>query len=218
MIRLPVTMQNYFEQALAQLVKFEGCVPWMYLDTVGKVTVGVGLMLPDPVSAQALPFQSGGQPATPDQIATEFHRVSTLPKSKLPNFYRASTSLELPPQTITDQLRIVLTGFEQKLREALKGYDAFPDGVKQALLDMAYNLGPAGLLKEYPHFLAAIESGNWTAAAAGCTRRGPAPARNEWTRAIILSAVPHAIQARAESLAYRLGRLLWWLPKWLLQP
>jgi GH24 family phage-related lysozyme (muramidase) len=216
---LALTMQSYFEQALAQLVKFEGCVPWMYLDTVGKVTVGVGLMLPDAAAAQALPFQFNGQPSTPDQIAAEFHRVATLPKAKLPNFYRGPTALELPLPTITDKLRIVLTGFEQKLRESVKGYDAFPDGVKQALLDMAYNLGPAGLLKEYPHFLSAIEAGNWTQAAAGCTRRGPSPARNEWTKASILSAVPvHTIQARAESWAYRLGRLLWWLPKWLLQP
>ena len=211
-------MQNYFEQALAQLVKFEGSVPWMYLDTVGKVTVGVGLMLPDAPSAQALPFQLNGQPATPDQIAAEFHRITTLPWAKLPNFYRAPSSLELDSTTITEKLRIVLTGFEQKLRDALKGYDAFPDGVKQALLDMAYNLGPAGLLKEYPHFLAAIKSGNWTAAAAGCTRRGPAPARNDWTKASILSAIPHDIQAQAESWAYRLGHLLWWLPKWLLRP
>ena len=211
-------MQNYFEQALAQLIKFEGCVPWMYLDTVGKVTVGVGLMLPDAAAAQVLPFRSGLRMASPEQIAFEFHRVAKMPEGKLPRVYRVKSSLELDESAITGQLRVVLIEFEEKLREALKGYDAFPDGVKQALLDMAYNLGPAGLLKEYPHFLSAIEAGNWAKAADGCVRRGPSPARNAWTRACILSAEPiHTIQAEAESFAYRFGRLLWWLPRWMLQ-
>ena len=34
----------------------EGSINHMYLDTVGKVTVGVGNMLPSIESAQALPF------------------------------------------------------------------------------------------------------------------------------------------------------------------
>ena len=46
-------MATYLEQSLEKLKEFEGCVPWMYRDTVGKVTVGVGLMLPDVEAAQA---------------------------------------------------------------------------------------------------------------------------------------------------------------------
>jgi len=47
----------------------------MYRDTVGKVTVGVGLMLPDAKAAEALPFIVGTRPATPQEIAAEFTRV-----------------------------------------------------------------------------------------------------------------------------------------------
>ena len=211
-------MQSYFEQALIQLMKFEGSVSWMYLDTVGKVTVGVGLMLPDAAAAQVLPFQAAGEAATPEQIAADFHRVAGLPKGKLPNFYRVAGSVELDQATITAKLRDILNSFEEKLRESIAGYDALPDGVKQALLDMAYNLGPEGLIQGYPHFLSAIEAGDWDRAADGCSRRGPAPARNAWTRAAILSAIPiHKIEAEAASLAYRLGSLLRWLPDWLLR-
>jgi len=53
-------MSGTFDQSLAQLKTFEGCVPWMYRDTAGKVTVGVGLMLPDAAAACALPFQTEG--------------------------------------------------------------------------------------------------------------------------------------------------------------
>ena len=69
-------MSGYFDQSLAQLKSFEGCVSWMYRDTVGRVTVGVGLMLPDAATACALPFQTAvGAAATSEQIAAEFARV-----------------------------------------------------------------------------------------------------------------------------------------------
>jgi GH24 family phage-related lysozyme (muramidase) len=55
------------------LKQFEGCVPWMYRDTVGKVTVGVGLMLPDVRAAQALPFLAGERAASRPRRRTCLH-------------------------------------------------------------------------------------------------------------------------------------------------
>jgi GH24 family phage-related lysozyme (muramidase) len=201
-------MSSYFDQSLAQLKSFEGCVPWMYRDTVGKVTVGVGLMLPDAAAACALPFQTsaltgGGAAAcaaTKQQIAAEFARVEALAMGKLPSFYRAAGSLELPELVIDEKLSGVLTGFEATLRARLAGYDALPDGVKMALLDMAYNLGPEGLLKGYPKMIHAVETGAWAEAAAECARGGINAARNAWTRQQMLSAVVGAIKAEAETV------------------
>jgi GH24 family phage-related lysozyme (muramidase) len=155
-------MPGYFDQSLAQLKTFEGCVPWMYRDSVGKVTVGVGLMLPDAAAACALPFEAGvgtaaTSPATAQQIEAEFARVAALPLGKLPSFYRAAGSLELPETVMDAKLSAVLAGFEATLRARVAGYDALPDGVKMALLDMAYNLGPAGLLEGYPRMIHAVE-------------------------------------------------------------
>jgi len=56
---------TYLEQSLEKLKEFEGSVPWMYRDTVGKVTVGVGFMLPNAEAAQALAFHQGARLATP---------------------------------------------------------------------------------------------------------------------------------------------------------
>ena len=77
---------------------------------------------------------------------------------------------EIIRQSIDSLLRNVLSGFESELRKALDGYDGFPDSVKLALLDMAYNLGPAGLLHGYPRMIHAVEAGNWAQAAANCER------------------------------------------------
>jgi len=194
-------MPAYFDQSLTQLKSFEGCVPWMYRDSVGKATVGVGLMLPDAAAACALPFQTAdGGAATAEQIGAEYARVEALAMGKLPSFYRAAGSLELPETTIDEKLSAVLTSFEATLRAKLTGYDALPDGVKMALLDMAYNLGPTGLLEGYPRMIHAVETGAWALAASECARGGINAARNAWTRQQMMSAVVGAIQAEAEAV------------------
>jgi GH24 family phage-related lysozyme (muramidase) len=176
----------------------------MYRDTVGKVTVGIGLMLPDAKAAEALPFVIGTRAATPQEIAAEYARVDALPMGRASAFYKTPTSLLLTPQTIDAKLTSVLTGFETDLRAQFPHYDAFPDAVKLALLDMIYNLGPAGLFKGFPHLVAATQTGAWTQAAEHCMRRGPGPARNDWTREQFLSAVVGTIKAEADSWMTRI--------------
>ena len=201
-------MATYLEQSLAKLKEFEGCVPWMYRDTVGKVTVGVGLMLPYAKAAEALPFVVGGRAATPEEIAAEYARVDAMAMGRASAFYKTPTSLVLTQQTIDAKLSSVLAGFEAELRSQFPHYDALPNGIKMALLDMIYNLGPAGLFKGFPHLVAAIQTGAWQQAAEHCIRRGPSAARNDWTREQFLSAVVGTIKAEAESWLRRIwGRM-----------
>jgi GH24 family phage-related lysozyme (muramidase) len=195
---------TYLEQSLAKLKEFDGCVPWMYRDTVGKVTVGVGLMLPDAKAAASLPFVVGTRAATPEEIAAEYARVDAMAVGRASAFYKTPTSLVLTQQTIDAKLTSVLGGFEADLRGQFPHYDAFPDGVKMALLDMIYNLGSAGLFKGFPHLVAAIQTGAWMQAAEHCIRRGPSTARNNWTREQFLSAVIGTIKAEAESWLTRI--------------
>ena len=178
----------------------------MYRDTVGKVTVGVGLMLPDAKAAEALPFVVGTRAATPEEIAAEYARVDAMTLGRASAFYKTPRSLELTQQTIDAKLKSVLEGFEADLRTQFPHYDALPDGVKMALLDMIYNLGPAGLFKGFPHLVAAVEAGAWAQAAEHCMRRGPSAARNAWTRQQFLSAVVGTIKAEAENWLTR----IWW--------
>ncbi len=194
---------TYLEQSLEKLKEFEGSVPWMYRDTVGKVTVGVGLMLPDAIAAQALPFLLNGRSATPDEIAAEYSRVDAMTMGKAAAFYKISTSLEVTQQTIDAKLLSGLQGFEADLRAEFPAYDSFPDAIKLALLDMIYNLGPAGLFHGFPHLVAAVKAGNWEQAAEHCSRRGPAPARNNWTKQQFLSIVGN-VKAEAETWMTRI--------------
>jgi GH24 family phage-related lysozyme (muramidase) len=195
---------NYLEQSLTKLKEFEGCVPWMYRDTVGNITVAVGLMLPNPEAAVALPFLAGARPATPYEIAAEFARVDAMPTGRPATFYKIPSSLELAQQTIDARLSVILQQFEATLRVRIPHYDALPDTVKMALLDMIYNLGPAGLFKGFPHLITAVDNSAWAQAAANCMRHGPSAERNAWTREQFLSAVVTEIKAQAEGLLTRI--------------
>jgi GH24 family phage-related lysozyme (muramidase) len=188
-------VSSYLELSSAKLREFEGCVNWMYRDTAGKVTVGVGLMLPNAAAACALPFLLNSQPAHPQQIAEEFARVSALAPGKLPSFYKTAASPELSVDAVDATLLSVLTEFDAGLRAKIAGYDKLPDGVKLTLLDMAYNLGPTGLIAGYPKMLEAIESGAWAEAAKECTREGIGAARNAWAHQNLLSGVVDSIRA-----------------------
>jgi GH24 family phage-related lysozyme (muramidase) len=177
----------------------------MYNDTAGKVTVGVGLMLPDAVAAAHLPFAIAGRPATPAEIEAEFARVEAMPMGRPALFYRGQGRPELAAEEIDRLLRTVLTGFEQELRTRLPGYDTLPAQARIALLDMIYNLGATGLFQGFPRFIQAVEAGNWKAAADASERRDAGRSRNDWTRSMLLGNVIQTIGATAEGRWKRLG-------------
>lgn len=177
---------SYLDDSAAQITIFEGSVPWLYRDTVGKVTVGVGLMLPDLATAQALPFNindmGGETTATTDDITKDWNRVMQMAPSLTANAYHSNGSVYLDPTDITAQLVSVLTIFDADLRQRFSGWTSFPEPAQLALLDMIYNLGPYGVFHGYPSMCGAVDAGNWITAATQCGRRGPSAARNLWTK------------------------------------
>ncbi|HEV2178259.1 MAG TPA: hypothetical protein VGW33_13825 [Terriglobia bacterium] len=191
----------YLDDSLAHLETFEGIVPWMYLDTKGFVTVGVGEMLANAERAQSLAFVDGaGQPSTPDAILGDYNRVLALAPARLPGFYRATTSPILPHASIDALLLQHLTYFDGQLGQEFTNYAAFPDPAKLGLLDMIYNLGVTGLFHGYPSLMRFVRNGDWTNVAAQCHRNGPSQARNDWTREQFLAAAAATGTAAAGSV------------------
>jgi GH24 family phage-related lysozyme (muramidase) len=182
-------MATYLEQSTTQTTAFETPVPWMYLDTRGLVTTGIGQMLPDVASAQALAFlHSDGTPAPPDVIQADFERVRALAPSEPCHFYLSPISPTLATDTMTSMLAAVIAANDAILRGRLTDYDGFPDPAKLALLDMIYNLGESRLFSEYPLLLAAVNNQHWLVASQQCHRNGPNQQRNDWTRNQFLAA------------------------------
>lgn len=173
---------SYLDESVTSITGFEGAIPWMYLDSRGLVTAGVGHMIPDAKSAQALSFQdSSGQAASADAILADYNRVLGMTSNRASDFYKVSASLLLSEKAIAALLLANLQACDQSLRSHFVHYDTFPAPAKLALLDMVFNLGAAKLFGTYPHFCAAVSAGDWNTAAAQCHREGPGQARNHWT-------------------------------------
>jgi len=177
---------------LPQLTNFEGSVPYMYVDTAANVTVGVGNLLANIASAQALAFvvrpTDGSDPslapaATPDQIAADFANVIAQPKGENYPYYEPYTTILLPEAAIQALLLSRVQGFTTELIGAFPDFNAYPDEACAALFDMAFNLGLEGLLTKFPHFTQAVRNQDWATAAAQCTRGGIQASRNAWTAA-----------------------------------
>ena len=159
--------------------RFEGRVPFMYLDIKGLVTVGVGNLI-DPVqAAQALPFcfknkpgiTAPGSPATPDQIAEEWQTLKSNSSlaTKGHTACEPITQLELSGEAI-DSLILGRLGQNEsflKRQPWFQNFDTWPADAQLGLLSMAWAMGPGGP-GGFPNFRVACQNMNFNTAAAEC--------------------------------------------------
>lgn len=169
--------------------RFEGVCGFIYLDTLGNPTVGVGHLLASVDAACALPFLRGdGQPATRAEIEAEYHHVLGLQRAMPPHYYSDRTVLRLPDPAIDALLDSDIASKKAQVVASIPGFASCPEPVQMALLDMALNLGVTGLLK-YHHLLASLGVGAWDACATECHRIGISEERNMWTAAMFREAM-----------------------------
>jgi GH24 family phage-related lysozyme (muramidase) len=172
---------------IARLKEFEGCLTYMYRCTGGEVTIGAGHALFAAADAGKLSWTIGGAPATPEHAESDFARVAAAPVGRLADGYENLTQCGMSANDIENLLLADVALFEAKLAAALPGWASYPEPAQEALVDMGYNLGVAGLLK-FHQLLAAVDAGQWTKAAAQCHRMGIGDARNRETANLFVKA------------------------------
>lgn len=188
----------YLDDSAEQIATFEGKIPWMYLDdaTPANVTAGIGFMLPNLDAALALPWYvtDFSREATAKEVASEFVRVKAMAPSMAALRYQIGNSLMLTDTDMHSMLARELGGIDAELAAAYATYKVWPVPAKLAALDMAYNLGFAGL-KKFAHFNAAADAEDWMACSNQCDRKGPGPERNQWTQEKFLQAYSMKVAA-----------------------
>ena len=159
--------------------KFEGRVPFMYLDVLGLVTVGVGNLVDPVLAAQALPFRFKNRPgiaapgstATADQIAAEWQALKNDPSLKTRGYKACEpiTQLELSDDAIDSLIIDRLTKNESFLKRQrwFQDFDTWPADAQLGLLSMAWAMGPAGP-GTFPSFRVACQRLDFNTAAAQC--------------------------------------------------
>ncbi len=179
---------------LKELKHWEGEHPFMYADTRGYVTTGIGHLLKTPEAALKLPWRHSktGQPATPGEIKSTFARIREAAvqfKQDQPNANgipaarcEKLSDLVLPEgfaaKLATTRLN---TEFLPHLRGLFPGFDHYPLPAQHAIVDMGYNLGVAKLKHEFPAFVAACKAGNFVDAAKESHRSSCREERNRAT-------------------------------------
>ena len=190
------------------LDRWEGFFAWMYLDSVGLVTVGYGTMLPNADAAASIPFTHvKGLGATSAEVRAGYetvHKGSQAQKAAAAKekygakHYEKITDLRITRQTGARLRDSHVDADYKSLTNIYANFDDFPDAAKIALFDMIYNLGPgagrsrkhrATGLRAYVTMNNAIASGDWATAAQHCRRRGIPADRNAMTVALFKSCI-----------------------------
>lgn len=183
-------------EALVEFEKYEGRVPYMYLDTRSNVTVGIGDMLPDSSVAVGLPFVERPTTRVDDPvIATGFTTVASnaqpascdtdMSTCHGSSYYGNVTDLILGDDDIDTIARGQIAVFGTELEVVYPDFDGYPSKVQLALYDMIFNLGQTKLQKNFPSFDAAIMARDWQKAADESHRSGIQQERNDYVRNLL---------------------------------
>lgn len=175
----------------AHLDRFEGKIPWPYVDTTGHVTVGVGCMIPSLSEFESMKWEGGIGTVS---LLDEWRTLKAATPGLMAAAYKSLTSLVLPNDEI-DRLRDQrIASMESDVIQAVPGVSALPQNAIQCVCDMAFNLGVSKLHSEFfapgCHFGPAVFAGDWQAAAKECIRRGIQKERNDYTQALFMGIFP----------------------------
>lgn len=152
----------------------EGVLPFMYTDSApsdanpsGNVTTAMGYLLPTPESATELPWKNpDGSPADAASVMAAWQVVHDGP------FNSSSgagplTSIRLDAAGIQAATNLAMARFEPTLREQFPTYDSLNAYAQLAIWSMAWAMGAGFRVADgFTHFGAAIDAGNFAAAAA----------------------------------------------------
>jgi len=197
-----------YTRILSFIKKHEGNFTYMYLDTRGNVTVGVGYLLSTASMTMALSSSFSVRSSLeakkkksadeafkkdPKQAVTdEFKAVGALSKGRLPSYYKTNTTLDLAQSKVDALLKLEVVAAEKSVKGIFEAFDTFPEPAQVAIIDMAYNLGTAGF-KQYETLISDLKKKDWATAATHCKRTGPSQSRNDETKALFEEAQKDSI-------------------------
>jgi len=172
---------------IAKVKDFEGFTDFMYLDSTGHVTIGVGILLENSGAAKnaGITFKNRktNKAATPAEIEQDFNAIKGAAKGMTESKYEKLTQL-VATGGLDARLKKELNQAKTDAKSFFPDFDKLPDTAQWALVDMAFNLGGAGL-KKYAKLKAALEKAvqskakaDWEAAAKESNRNGIQSSRN----------------------------------------
>lgn len=172
------------------VLSHEDKIQWMYCDSRGNVTFGVGHLLSAAKSATEFEWLLDGKVAPAQVVENAWYSVkAAFRKGYSAHYYLGISNLRASDETIMAAYeadkKIVVHG----LCELFPDYYQYPQCAQRAIQDMCFNLGLPRLTREFPRFCAAVQARDWTEAANQCHRLPPvSEERNEDTYNLLMEA------------------------------
>ena len=124
------------------IVKEEGIVDYPYKDTKGYITVGAGLNVDDYEIFCNMPWLNNDEtPASITEIEKSYQSLLSLPKGKLPIFYKKYTSIHLSSEVIYDKIEKHLKNDMAFIKENINEFYKYPPAIQDVFIDLQYNTG-----------------------------------------------------------------------------
>jgi GH24 family phage-related lysozyme (muramidase) len=186
----PLNEQEFLDHARDRDI--ENDVDWMYQDHKGNVTIGIGHKVATAEDAVVLVafFEDRDDPATPitdDAIRAAYLAVKQDPHTgKLFGHFETHTALRLKSLASSEifhkDVDRILGELAAHSEYSPHKFETFPPDAKFAIMDMAFNMGAAGVAHVYSRFTAAVSRRNWALAATESDRPDLSPKRNQVVR------------------------------------
>lgn len=190
----------------ANLKYYEGRVKHLYLDTKGKVTIGVGHLIASKNAVSGITLYKTQkklltQPATLEEKMAEYEMISNLPWGKRNGAvtFKPHTTLVMKDSDINFLLNKHIDKFYTELKTIYKkengyseNFDDFDTDIQLALFDMIFNLGATKLVKSFPKFNTAIKTNDLGTAAKECHRLDINDERNKYVEDLFLNLLVEA--------------------------
>lgn len=181
---------------------YEGRIPHLYLDTVGKVTVGIGHMVSNRVAMATVTMYKPAAKnllklATFQEKQDEYDAIIKQPFGRRysAGSYKRHTTLLMKDPDINAQrdkhiqsFYTELTGYYSTVNGFSIDFDVMPEEVQKALFDMVFNLGITKLKNQYTKMNGFIKVEKWADAAGQSNRMGISPLRNKYVFGLFMQA------------------------------
>lgn len=179
-----------------KLYQYEGKFNHLYLDTKGKITVGVGHLVSNKIAIASVPLYKTKnnlpfQLASLQEKQSEYDKIAKLPWGQRYGAatFKPHTTLVMKDADINQLLDRHIDNFYKELSNIFKkanGYsddfDKFHKNVQLALFDMIFNLGATKIMNGFPNFNKALKVSDWKKASTESSRSDVSPTRNQYVK------------------------------------
>ena len=125
-----------------QIIKEEGIVDHPYKDTKGYITVGAGLNVNNYETFCKMPWlDHNNEPANILEIHKNYKKMQSLPKGKLPIFYKKYSSIHLSAEVISEKITAHLEKDIDFIKKNIPEFYKYPPIIQDVFIDFQYNTG-----------------------------------------------------------------------------